>query len=81
MVISLTILQGQSIFFRWLMILQLIFIILPPLDLMLKTIKVNIVPLRFVTHFSLMNAALFIGLFRFGRGVKDGTWEPTKREL
>jgi cellulose synthase/poly-beta-1,6-N-acetylglucosamine synthase-like glycosyltransferase len=35
--------------------------------------------LRFITHFYSMNAALFVGLWRFLRGVRTTVWEPTQR--
>jgi cellulose synthase/poly-beta-1,6-N-acetylglucosamine synthase-like glycosyltransferase len=54
-------------------------LILPLLDYILKKIKINIPLLRFITHFYSMNLALFIGFFRFIKGVKSGIWKPTKR--
>ncbi len=36
-------------------------------------------PLRFVTHFYSMNAALLLGYWRYLRGVSSGIWQPTQR--
>ena len=36
-------------------------------------------PLRFITHFYGMNAALLLGYWRYLRGVKTGVWQPTQR--
>ena len=71
----------DSLFFLLLFILQLIFIILPPLDLMLRKLKINILMLRFFTHLFLMNLALIAGFIRYLSGVKSGVWAPTKRSV
>ena len=49
------------------------------IDFLLKSLKVNIKVLRFLTHFTLMNVALFIGFLNFIKGVKSSIWEPTRR--
>ena len=49
------------------------------IDFLLKLLKVNIRFLRFLTHFTVMNAALFIGFLNYIQGVKSSIWEPTKR--
>ncbi|WP_210515646.1 glycosyltransferase [Hymenobacter terricola] len=36
-------------------------------------------PLRFVTHFYSMNAALLLGYWRYLRGIKTTVWQPTQR--
>jgi len=69
----------SSFFYFLLFIIQLILILLPTLDLMLQRLKIRLVPLRFLTHFCIMNLALLAGLFKFIRGIKSGIWEPTKR--
>ena len=51
----------------------------PFLDFLLKKLSINSRFLRFITHFYSMNLALFIGFFRFSRGVKSGIWKVTKR--
>jgi hypothetical protein len=52
---------------------------LPPLDMLLKRINLNLVPLRFFTHLYFMNIALFVGFVKFLQGIDSGIWEPTKR--
>ena len=49
------------------------------IDFLLKSLKVNIKLLRFLTHFTLMNVALFIGFLNYIKGVKSSIWEPTRR--
>lgn len=50
-----------------------------PIDFLLKLLKVNIRLLRFLTHFTMMNVALFIGFLNYIQGVKSSIWEPTRR--
>jgi cellulose synthase/poly-beta-1,6-N-acetylglucosamine synthase-like glycosyltransferase len=73
------ILINGSIFYLGLFLLQVIFIILPPLDIILKRLNFNIVPLRFFTHLYFMNIALFVGFVKYLQGIKSGAWTPTKR--
>ncbi len=73
------ILSGHSILYFALALIQVIFILLPVLDYMLHKMAITILPLRSVTQFAMMNIALTAGFFRCLRGVKEGTWEPTKR--
>jgi len=73
------ILSGHSILYFALALIQVIFILLPVLDFMLQKRGMTVLPLRGVTQFAMMNIALTKGFFRCLRGVKEGTWEPTKR--
>jgi cellulose synthase/poly-beta-1,6-N-acetylglucosamine synthase-like glycosyltransferase len=73
------ILAQDSIFYLVLLLAQVIFIILPPLDFLLKKLNINLVPLRFFTHLYFMNIALFVGFVKYLRGIKSGAWAPTKR--
>lgn len=59
--------------------LQVIFLLIPLIDLFLHIIRRDILILRFVSHFYSMNLALFIGLIKYLKGVKTNVWEPTKR--
>lgn len=66
--------------YSWLfVVLALCIFVLPWLDLALKKLKVNILPLRAVRYFILMNIALLEGFFKFLKGVKSSVWEPPKR--
>jgi cellulose synthase/poly-beta-1,6-N-acetylglucosamine synthase-like glycosyltransferase len=60
-------------------ILLLFIILLIGFDLILTKFRINVSIFRFLTHFSAMNLALFIGFFKFIRGIKSSVWEPTKR--
>ena len=48
-------------------------------DFLLKKLNIHITILRFLTHFTTMNIALFIGFFRYLKGIKSSVWEPTER--
>ena len=58
---------------------QVILLLLPFIDLILRKIEIHIIILRFITHFYSMNLALFIGLIKYIRGVKTNVWQPTRR--
>jgi len=60
-------------------LLQLIFISVPLIDLILRKIGIHVLPLRFISHFVLMNLALLAGFFRFTGGIKSNVWQPTRR--
>lgn len=80
LVILNVLLAGCGFLYQLLLILQVIFIILPPLDMLLRRIGINVVPLRYFTHLFFMNAALFAGLISYLGGIRSGAWVPTKRE-
>lgn len=77
--ISSCLLIKVSFFYTLLFLIQLIFLLLPPLDIILRRLGINLVPLRFITHFVLMNIALIAGFLNLLLGTKSGSWEPTKR--
>ena len=67
-------------FYKATFFLQLIFFILPFIDLLLRKIGIHIIILRFNTHFYSMNLALFMGMIDYLTTTKKGAWEPTKRK-
>ena len=52
----------------------------PVIDHFLRKIKIQSIPLRFVSHFVLMNLALLAGFFKYLGGIKDNVWQPTSRK-
>ncbi|MCK5775624.1 MAG: glycosyltransferase [Bacteroidales bacterium] len=58
---------------------QIALMLLPLLDFSLREVNIHNSVLRFITHFYSMNLALFIGFFRFMKGVDSGIWKVTKR--
>ncbi len=71
---------GMSLMtYRILAILQLIVLVIPLIDFFLRKIKIHTIPLRFVSHFVLMNVALLAGFIRYIGGIKSNVWQPTRR--
>jgi len=66
-------------FYRLMVVVQIVGFISPLIDSLLRKLNIHLRILRFVTHFYSMNLALFIGFFRFTKGVKSGVWKVTKR--
>lgn len=66
-------------FYQLALILQIGALLVPLLDFLLRKINIHNRVLRFITHFYSMNMALFIGFFRFMKGVDSGIWKVTKR--
>lgn len=73
-------LLANGIFYKATFFLQLIFFILPFIDLLLRKIGIHIIILRFITHFYSMNLALLMGMIDYLTTTKKGVWEPTKRK-
>jgi cellulose synthase/poly-beta-1,6-N-acetylglucosamine synthase-like glycosyltransferase len=59
--------------------LQIAILALPVIDLFLRKLKIHLIPLRFVSHFVLMNLALLAGFIRYIGGIKSNVWQPTRR--
>jgi cellulose synthase/poly-beta-1,6-N-acetylglucosamine synthase-like glycosyltransferase len=77
-VCSFFLLQYRTVYFcSSILFLSAMFVV--SLDLVLTKFRINISMFRFLTHFSAMNLALFIGFFKFINGIKTSIWEPTKR--
>jgi len=58
---------------------QVILLLIPMVDWVLKNININLKLLRFITHFYGMNLALLVGFFNYMKGVKTSVWKPTER--
>jgi cellulose synthase/poly-beta-1,6-N-acetylglucosamine synthase-like glycosyltransferase len=78
-VITNILLIKSSFFFSLFIILQVIFLLLPAFDFLLKKLNIHLVPVRFFTHLFFMNVALFVGFMKYINGIKSGAWTPTKR--
>ncbi len=66
-------------FYKFSALVYLSTFVLPIIDFLLRKIKIHILPLRFITHFFVMNLALLIGFFKYLKGVNTNVWQPTKR--
>lgn len=60
-------------------LLQILVIISPVIDHILRKIGIQSIPLRFISHFVLMNMAMLAGFFRFSGGIRNNVWQPTRR--
>ena len=69
----------QSTIYLYFGYLILIFIGFILLDAITKLLSINISLFRFATHFTVMNLALFLGFFKYLKGIKTSIWEPTER--
>ncbi len=72
-------LSPQSPIYFLLTLLQIAVITIPLIDYLLQKIKIHSIPLRFISHFVLMNLALLAGFFKYIGGIKNNVWQPTKR--
>lgn len=77
--ISLVFLSCESKIYELALIAQIFTFLIPCADALLKKVNLHFSIFRFVTHFYVMNLALFIGFFKFMKGVKSNVWKPTKR--
>ena len=78
--LCLSIILGMnSTFYLLLFLLQVLVLLIPVIEHILRKIGIQSIPLRFVSHFVLMNMALFAGFFKFSRGIKSNVWQPTSR--
>ncbi len=59
----------------------LIFILIPLLDRVLRSINIEITILRNISYFVLMNIALCKGFINYCKGKHTGIWNPTKRNI
>lgn len=65
--------------FRILALLQILVLAIPLIDYLLRKIKIHSVPLRFISHFVMMNLALLAGFLKYMGGIRSNVWQPTKR--
>lgn len=72
------ILMLYSKLFMILFTLQVLGMLMPLID---RTLNINFKPLRYISHFYLMNLALLKGFIVFVNGVDSNVWQPTKREV
>jgi cellulose synthase/poly-beta-1,6-N-acetylglucosamine synthase-like glycosyltransferase len=72
-------LSPQSPIYLLLTLLQIAVIAIPLIDYLLRKINIHSIPLRFISHFVLMNLALLAGFFKYLGGIKNNVWQPTKR--
>ena len=78
---TLSIILGMHLIqYLILALLHLIVLSVPVIEYILRKIGIHSIPLRFISHFVLMNAALLAGFFRFLGGIRNNVWQPTRRK-
>lgn len=65
--------------YRITLLVQMVLLIMPGIDFVLRKFKIHILILRFISHFYGMNLALAAGFINYLKGIKSNVWEPTKR--
>lgn len=65
-------------FFTWFFGFQLLGILMPLAD---RILKFKNQELKFISHFYLMNFALLEGFLKFVSGIKTNIWQPVKRNV
>lgn len=75
MVLTNGLLWSHHVLFQGLMIGQVLFYCLGLVDLLLRKFSWQITPIRFISHFLMMNLALLIGFWKFLYTSGDGKWE------
>ena len=76
---SLAYLSFYSQIYLSLFIFAVFCILICCIDIFLQKFNIHLFFIRYLTHFFISNFALFIGFFRYLRGVKSSVWSPTQR--
>lgn len=76
--ISSLLLAAYDRVFVWLLVLQVIGLLFPAFNYLFKFRNAA---LKFISHFYLMNFALFEGFIKFTQGIKSSVWQPIKRNV
>jgi len=50
------------------------------LDIVLKSLGINVLLLRNISYFLFMNLALLEGFFKYANGIKNNVWQPSERQ-
>jgi len=69
----------DQMIYRIITLLHLFILVVPVIDHLLRKIKIHTIPLRFISHFVLMNVALLAGFIRYLGGIRNNVWQPTRR--
>ena len=77
--ISNLIIYQSNIIFQITLYCQILFYASPIIDAIASSIKINIPPLRFISHFIIMNIALLAGSIKSLATKQYSNWTPSKR--
>ncbi len=76
---NLLLIRSSGRFLRWLLILQIGFYGVSFLGYSLSLFRISLPLVSSIYHFIAMNLAVFLGFFRFSRGIESATWQSTER--
>ncbi|MEO8761062.1 MAG: glycosyltransferase [Bacteroidia bacterium] len=76
--ICCAVLMQDYTLFKYIFYLEIAILIIPILNNILFKIGIKIKPLISLTHFIVMNAALFVGFLRYCKGVTSSVWQPVR---
>ena len=79
--ISNIIIFEQNIVYKLTLLSQIILYTIPVIDAILSYLKINIKPMRFISHFILMNMALLIGIIKSIISKGNPNWKPSNRNI
>lgn len=72
-------LMNKYFLFKYLFIAEIFLLLFPLLNKLCIKTGIKIKLLISITHFVIMNFALFIGFIRYCKGVNNSVWQPVKR--
>lgn len=73
-------LTGNIVYQVLFILMSFLLIAVPVLDVLFKSLNINILAFRAIRYFMMMNIALLEGFYKFIKGVKNNVWEPPKRK-
>ncbi|HEX7415032.1 MAG TPA: glycosyltransferase [Bacteroidia bacterium] len=65
-------------FFKYLLIVEIFLLLFPALNKLLIKIGIKLKLLTSLSHFIVMNFALFVGFIRYCKGVTSSVWQPVR---
>ncbi len=77
--ISCLCLANSYLFFKCLFIFQLFLLVLPTFNKILVKIGIKLKVVISLSHFIVMNFALFVGFIHYCKGVTSSVWQPVTR--
>ncbi len=78
--IALLFLQ-QNLFYNILLILQILLMLSPLADWLLRRLNMHNFAVRLAAYFYIMNLALLAGFIKYMMGIKTNAWSPTQRNI
>lgn len=73
-------LHGNIVYQILLVLMTIVLIVVPALDVLFKSLNINILPFRAVRYFVMMNTALLEGFINYLKGIRNNVWQPTNRK-